>query len=461
MKNASAKFQFKQKNALLFLFIFLELLILFFYSRVSWFWTDEGNTVKNVLGFSWLRIIQGDVAEGNTSPFYYLILKLVLLVCERVNFEGFEVDILRFFIGIVPTVIFITSALYRIIKIENNRFWVFWCSSLFFIAINSTHFFIVYSWQARQYSWWVCFTWLFILSLEAFIKNRGKEKLLLIAPIFYSLLLVFTMPISTLFVFIGALTVIFFYPSNYLKRLQVSMLFFPSVCLGIFYVLKVPPQKYQWVDLWSSILLVLAHAKYWLLIPFFALLIFKGSRLKERFGLLIFLLFSLSSALLLANLYMRNSELGYEISNRYFVFMLPVSVFLFIYSIFRFKEGYRFNYTYIYFFLIGLLGIVRWSQASHYFMQSDFRSQLVTEQINKIKLVSGQQNCFCLEPISQEIDVDGWGELLVRLNSINKNCNLYKGISVSQQKGLRVSVLTVGPRSYMHVNSEFSCALLR
>ena len=312
------------------LFFSLEFAFATHQSNRLWFWTDEGFSLLQLTAYlSVGDYLLGNSGEGNVAPLFFLSAKLLLWLepfWSRITSDPVWVSR---FSAIVPASA--CMGLFCVDSFSTFRSWLgfAWCTILF-VVLSSVVAFVDYSWQARPYGLWLFLSYLFWR--EGILREGENRRRMMI----FSLLLCLTTPFALLEVGSYALVAAAKLRARHGGSLPISALrnrwlpLLPAMLVGFGYSLQVPPYAFQWPGAGGMMLLIQAHAKYWLygiVLACLALLARRRATEEAVTILSILLVQAMMVGVLVGRLYLSRGA-GFEIGNRYFLFLLPQSLVL-------------------------------------------------------------------------------------------------------------------------------------
>ncbi|HEY8279948.1 MAG TPA: hypothetical protein VIH99_10005 [Bdellovibrionota bacterium] len=437
-----------------------QLLIVQHYAAHSWFWTDEIFSSLSVLRISTWEYLKGNASEGNCAPLFYLILKALLYLQKPLAaWIPDPIPFLRFFTAVLPTAVFVAAATKRAFEIPAKNYHKWLAALGTFLALNGTHGLFAYSWQARPYALWACFTWVFLEAVVMEIRNRGHERRLSLS----AFLLGITTPLAFLQIALGWAALLLFLEGHLKARFRTALVMLPGLLAGAYYAAKVPGHyAYVWPGLYGALLLVTAHAKYWMVLP---TLLFLAPVVRNRRGqALLFLLAGVAAiaAATTLNLYLRRSAgPAFTISNRYYFFLLPSLSVLFLEALAEAaatKVRWLQPLAITVFVLIGALGAQRFLHERPTFAGPPI-AELMKAQLQGVSVATGQTKCFCMENQAGMADIDFWGGYLLWFRSLDNGCSEYFGLTAKYEAGYRSALLnpTGRKRSPQHLDTTYGC----
>lgn len=252
------------------------------------------HTVKN-LDFS--TFFMGRTGEANNAPLYFVMMKIISLFDPRDDFPY------RFWVAIIPSTIFINLAASEVRGKAKL--------ALPFILLG-TYAMLLYGANARPYALWMLATWL----LTKYTIEKNEVKFVLSA--YFAALI-------TPFAFYQiAIAIIFCTTSRTIK------LILPAMLYSAFLVFKIEPFPFAWPGFFRFIVLGGHHFTWWICMPMIFLLVKTRKYidyLAAQFALFLIIVFSF---------YMHTPERvkttmpgpGFMITERYFVFLLPTTLYL-------------------------------------------------------------------------------------------------------------------------------------
>jgi hypothetical protein len=259
----------------IFCLVFLYLTALALYYPMT---GDELHSIDSVSKLGLFSLVSGSTGEGTTSPLYFLLLKILW---PRL-------------LGILPSALFVTLVYGEI----------GWLA----LALLGTPALELYGYLARPYALWVLLTWVFTKAV--FERNK-------VATLVSGYLLALTTPFAAL----QLMAAVVMWPG-----LLVGLL--PGILLASFYAWSVPEYPFVWPGVFRFFILALHHFPIWAILPIGAT-IFLGKVPKKYLHFL-----ALQSILFVGIIisFWRHREVswGFMISERYFVFLLPVCVYILI-----------------------------------------------------------------------------------------------------------------------------------
>lgn len=250
---------------------------------------DEIYAIGTARSFTWLSYLGGYSGEGNSAPLYFWLIKGIGLFSDS--------TIAYRLVSILPTSVFVWLSCKGL-----GRFgWLVAC-----VLVN-TYFVDLYGCNARHYALWVLGTWWLVSGCIE--RTRwfvvGSYMVMLTTPFGF---------------FQVACCLV------WMKR--VPLILVPGLVYGAFLVYMVPEYPFIWPGLWRFIELGGHHFTWWICIPLVAFLL-KDKRYWWWFVLQLGLF-----GLVVYSFYTHRVEQlmvlghpGFVITERYFVWMLPMSLY--------------------------------------------------------------------------------------------------------------------------------------
>lgn len=341
-------------------------------SETRGLWNDEIFTqLQNVQNKTYVQILKGEVNEGNNSPLFYLIQKFITEVFQfRLspdwNGQVYGYNDLGQIILRIQGIIWISLTLTAVFLFFGFYFSFFW--SIYGIALFLTSEIIWTYWaEARPYGLWIFLTMLHCLILIKIYQSQSVLKrwhcIYFLIQLFLSLTAVF----GIIQVVLGALVIgcttkplnkSFLYPLPiliglssyyYLKAFHFDS-WFDRPAMDLFFA-AVPKEIFIILLIYVVYLIVLRSGKFSLVNQF---------EIQNKFILFSFFILIFAFCLLiLLILKDTGGPKGFQLTARYFVFLIPVVFMSFIFcadnllKIFKTRRFIKINlYAFMIFVLI-------------------------------------------------------------------------------------------------------------
>lgn len=207
-------------------------------------------------------------------------------------------------------------------------------------------------------------------------------------------------------------------------ELYLLPLFF-GFLLAAYYSFKVPPFGFQWPGLGGYISLISANAKYWLYIPIFLATLFLWKRRSERRLMAQIFLFLAAQATMVGLVvfaFFLHRGGGFEVSNRYFIFLLPQSVVFFSFVVSLARENLSARDRRLATVAIGLVFLVLGAQKlKAHFQWIDRRppSASIAELKNEFIQRLSKDSCVCHDKNYPRIEIGQWGYAIFAIREWN------------------------------------------
>lgn len=319
-------------------------------------WNDELYTLLvSVNQTSYFKMLIGKIPEGSVSPLFYMVQKGL---CDLFNYVSplewtqgkweFIHPFSQIFLRI-SSVVFMALSIAGTFHFFLKRYSVFW--AIYSILVSISSYMILSFWaEARPYALWVCLSTfqilVFLKILQTQKKNVVQNSVLLAINFGLSL----TVTISVLQIFLVSVF-LFIWKRVNLKYLLWNLL---PIFICIFYQTQAPRYKFWFHDgvlelITASIpkdrlILILIYVMCLLVTSFVMkkesmekLGLCKLSLIDRKFsygGLVLLGSFVLFAGLILFyfKLFESGSTEGFQIANRYFIFLTPIGVIVTIFA---------------------------------------------------------------------------------------------------------------------------------
>ena len=442
---------------LFLLIIFIaEFVWLSFISNRSWFWTDEVNSVYNALQFPWIEYLKGECFEGNSAPLYYLLIKVALKIQRlTAHFHINPVFIMRL-VAILPASLFTSLVAREFLKTDWRL--KYWAAIAMILALNSTHTLLGYGWQARQYSLWVLATW-FVMKSAWIIVEKWPNPTLKHKFYFYGSFFFLSTISGMAFLQLCAVSAFLYLATpprikgNFRQKIIFLAPLIPILVYSLFIATRVPPMPYIWPGISHFAVLIAAHAKYWMILPILIWLWKKPISVTLPYALNIGLL-SATACLVIFSLFLHRArtENGFEISERYFSFLLPSFCFLLSASWTKWQKS-----IYRIFFCIVLItvSLPKLITATGQLPSSSQR-ETVEDELRSV--LSATSRCYCFHRELPEFN--RWGAHMLEFRNIvlSQACNNYLEVKAIDNPNVRVhGIFTLTGRTSKSANNQMLC----
>ncbi len=411
-------------------FLYLSLL-----ARSHWFWTDEGYTVNRQFDLTIFDYLFRDTGEGTSAPLFFLLERFLLKLMEWLPIPGMDWIWFVRLIAILPFSL-LAALVYKACRQPKISFqWIFPLGLM--VALASTSAFEGYGWQARPYGLWALASFLFSQQLLVCLMNEERE----ISFRGLVLSVYFLLPITpfAFFQIGGALCLLPLFTKRPWKEYIKPLLWMlPILAYGAFCVLRAPSFTFMWPGLKGFSTLVAAHGKYWLVAILFLFWFWQKNPSVRKKTLAYFFYCGAIVALVMAIFYLKQNPRGFEISNRYFIFLLPAILALLAQLLEKVvieKSAVLVSrVSVILGVLLLFLGIYKGSPALTWAWHEAGTPKRVSDAgWNEAFPLTAPKHCLCLDirdPKTPEIN--GWGVYslhLRRWNSGQPECTEYQPIT--------------------------------
>lgn len=381
-------------------------------------WTDEQYSIHVAFTNPWSAYFMGDTLEGNSSPLFFLLLKLFVTLTPYVPFD--PVLWLRL-LSVVPS--WIAFLVFSGWLTRNRNGWRpvllgLAPSALFFFHPSFNHF----HWQCRPYGLWILFTTMQAIEVMDVTTLRRPFSLGRWAALSFALCA--TIPIAPIQIGAAGLCLLLS-PTGRAQAKAAFLAAAPSVALCLLWksALK-DAYSFAWPGWIEARHLVFASLRPKQLVVPFACGIFLGLwRAEKRFLLLrLFALQGmnvLGAAGILAIFYLfyrPTVRPGFELPSRYFLFLFPVTLVTFS-ATWRSLPGKRAALLYP---VLSLLTAASFAGEGHWVSQSRLPDPAVA-QLRSL-FASQSSACHCFFDPTGEVPRHVSAELSLALLQANSRC---------------------------------------
>jgi len=307
-------------------------------------WGDEVySQQKSVNNLTYLEMIQGKIPEGNNSPLFYMIQKVIIdtsiFETPKDHRQGhiFQKQKVRVLLRFGSVIFMSLSAALVFYYFSNlSSLWLGILSLFIFFSSYMTWVFFV---EARHYALWFCLTTiqslLFLNIWES--KTLSQRHLYQLASIHLLLSLTVILSMAQIFVISGLVLFL----SKYQWKKQIFLTLIP-LAISMFYYLNAPKFSFQFVNLTPEQLIrdCFSRDRFYILsifLFFFAIYcvqmktglpkLFKDKAILKGGPYFIFTVAMICSAILIIALFKHYDHgEGFAISSRYFIFLTPISI---------------------------------------------------------------------------------------------------------------------------------------
>ncbi len=325
--NFSAKLK---KNSFLFLEIFFALLtaiLIWRFSRASAFWGDEFHSLVLLFSFDPLAYATGHTGEGTVAPLFFFVQKAFLESSALGSYLGVSQLTWLRLVGLLPAwlmmVVFVRLSRWEKISWLNVLF-----STAVFVGVAISTTMIGYSWQARPYALWGFLTawhsynlWMLLLHPE----HKPKLQWWMLALSGTLLVLLTPFGILQLFCSLGLLV------TGGWNRAWMKKLLFPAALALVLLVYtlfigrNVSGYLFKWPGLAGFPALVAGHLRWWLVAILLVVGVLGSLSRRDQFKIVLLFASVLTAiGLQVILFYRRQSPAGFDLSNRYFLYLLPM-----------------------------------------------------------------------------------------------------------------------------------------
>lgn len=316
-------------------------------------WNDEKYSLNQcIINMSYIDMISGKVKEGNNCPFFYFSQKVLLNVfnyklpkefvsqIEEGRYSESFYDLKTQILTRISPVLFMSLSIVLIFYYFSSTYGVLIGAYALIITLSTYIFWYFYA-EARPYSLWIFFTTLQSIFILKIISEKNVINKLWVYLSITHIFMSFTILFSILQVACASI-VLWIYKERKI-RYYVFLTIVPWI-ISLFYYFKAPKYKFWFAD--SPLDLISAsYSKERMFILFIylivGLIIFINRRINKskskdtnleiyNMKYVIFVIGMMITAVALVvklKLGFDGKEGAFQVSNRYFVYLAPISIF--------------------------------------------------------------------------------------------------------------------------------------
>jgi len=327
---------FKKRNFLTCFFVCVLFTILFNVglnlAKNKYIWGDEFYSQKNIERSSYADIILGIRGEGNTSPLFYLIQKVM---CDITNYQtpdfwekgsgGFVDPYARKFLRIAP-IVCMSLAVVLIFLYFSRRY--SFAIGLYSIFISMSSYMLWLYWaEARPYALWFLLTTIQLL-IFLILVDRGKSSPAWYRGLVATHILLALSVITSAAQIVVVSAVLWFLKERDLRKY--IMLTAVPLCICIYYATQtsLSPMVVPEPAIIQLIIPNFPPDRMLIILIFVLFLFWPGREIKGKPFLMLTALIFLAALVMLEMFKMRSPGLkeGIPLSIRYFIFLTPLNI---------------------------------------------------------------------------------------------------------------------------------------